>query len=262
MWRQGLKAQVTGRRGSPRRWRGAILAINFSGHMSETNISVFVDESGSFDSTSDSSRYYLICLVLHDQSNDIGSAIADLEDSLEALGVGRKHCVHAGPLVRREREYANMLREDRRRIFGRMMSFIRKADFRYKCFTLDKKFVSGETAIHDSLLQRLVRFLIDNSQVLNGYDRLKVYYDDGQPQIKQLLKEAFALFASKTVFVENVMPENYRLFQAADVLCTLELVRLKLKTEERLSRSEFDFFSGLQNLRRNYLKPISSKEYA
>ena len=230
--------------------------------MAEKNISVFVDESGSFHSTSDSSRYYLICLVLHDQSSDIGSAIVGLEDALDALGLGRNHCVHAGPLVRREQEYASMLREDRRRIFGRMMSFIRKADFRYKCFTLDKKFVSGETAIHDGLLQRLVRFLIDNSKILNGYGRLKVYYDDGQPQIKQLLKEAFALFASKTVFVENVMPENYRLFQAADVLCTLELVRLKLQTGERLSRSEFDFFNGIQNLRRNYLKPISSKEYA
>ena len=191
----------------------------------------------------------------------ISDAVEALDDSLAALGVGRKHCIHAGPLVRREREYANMLREDRRRIFGKMMSFIRKVDFKYKCFALDKKFVSGETAIHDSLLQRLVRFLIDNSEVLNGYDRLKIYYDDGQPQIKQLLKEAFALFAAKTIFVENVQPENYRLFQAADVLCTLELTRLKLQSGERLSRSEFDFFNGIQNLRRNYLKPLSRKAY-
>ena len=139
------------------------------------------------------------------------------------------------------------------------MSFIRKVDFRYKCFALDKKFISGETAIHDSLLQRLVRFLIDRSHRFNAYDRVKVYYDDGQPQIKQLLKEAFALFASKTTFVENVQPANYRLFQAADVLCTLELMKLKLQSGERLSRSEFEFFNGIQNLRRNYLKPILDK---
>ena len=228
--------------------------------MAEKNISVFVDESGSFDSTSDSSRYYLLCLVLHDQTADVTEAVAGLEDALDALGVGRNHCIHAGPLIRREREYANMLRENRRRILGRMMSFIRRVDFKYKCFALDKKFVSGETAIHDSLLQRLVRFLIDNSEALNGYDRLKVYYDEGQPQIKQLLKEAFALFAAKTVFVEGVQPASYRLFQAADVLCTLELTRMKLQSGERLSRSEFDFFNGIQNLRKNYLKPLRCKE--
>lgn len=32
-------------------------------------ISVFVDESGSFDGNSKSSQYYLICMVFHDQDS-------------------------------------------------------------------------------------------------------------------------------------------------------------------------------------------------
>jgi hypothetical protein len=36
--------------------------------MSDKDISVFVDESGRFAPDSNSSRYYLICLVLHDQA--------------------------------------------------------------------------------------------------------------------------------------------------------------------------------------------------
>ena len=227
--------------------------------MDEKDISVFVDESGSFAPDANSSRYYLICLVLHDQSADISEAVSSLEDSLVAMGLGRNHCIHAGPLVRREKEYVDLRREERRRIFARMMSFIRKADFAYKCFALDKKFLSGETAVHDLLLQRLVRFLIDNSDSLNTYSRIKIYYDDGQPQIKTLVHEAFAIYAAKTEFVADVQPERYRLFQAADVLCTLELARLKLQSGERLSSSEFEFFNGIQGLRKNYLKPISSK---
>ena len=227
--------------------------------MSDKDISVFVDESGSFAPDSNSSRYYLICLVLHDQAADISGAVSILEDSLDAMGLGRNHCIHAGPLVRREKEYAGMLREERRRIFARMMSFIRNADFAYKCFALDKKFLSGETAVHDFLLQHIVRFLIDNSECLNAYSRLKIYYDDGQPQIKALLREAFAIYAARTEFVDNVQPESYRLFQAADALCTLELARLKLQSGERLSPSEFEFFKGIQGLRKNYLKPISAK---
>ena len=227
--------------------------------MSEKDISVFVDESGSFAPDADSSRYYLICLVLHDQSADISEAVSSLEDSLETMGLGRDHCIHAGPLVRREKEYANMRREDRRRVFARMMSFIRKADFTYQCFAVDKKFLAGDTALHDFLLQKIVRFLIDGSATFNTYSRINIYYDDGQPQIKELLHEAFALYAAKIEFVADVQPENYRLFQAADALCTLELARLKLKSGERLSASEFEFFNGLQGLRKNYLKPISSK---
>ena len=64
---------------------------------------------------------------------------------------------------------------------------------------------------------------------------------------------------ARTEFVGNVQPENYRLFQAADALCTLELARLKLQSGERLSPSEFEFFNGIQGLRKNYLKPISAK---
>ena len=96
---------------SLRWWRGEILAIYFYGVdqqilMKETDISVFVDESGSFDSDDESSRFYLICLVVHDQREAIEGEVAALEDSLALLGLERGHCIHAGPLIRREGEYA------------------------------------------------------------------------------------------------------------------------------------------------------------
>ena len=50
-------------------------------------ISVFIDESGSFEPTVVSSRFYLVCLVFHNQSADISDAIARLEDALEGLGL-------------------------------------------------------------------------------------------------------------------------------------------------------------------------------
>ena len=230
--------------------------------MRETDISVFVDESGSFDSDDESSRFYLICLVVHDQRESIADGVAALEDALAALGLEREHCVHAGPLIRREGEYVGMRmsRDQRRQIMSRMMAFVRRAPFSYKSFVLDKKFVSGDAAIHDFLLQHIVRFLIENANVLYAYDSIKVYYDNGQRQIKSLLKEAFSIFAAKTVFVDDVRPRAYRLFQAADVLCTLELIRAKLQAGCHLNKSEFDFFNGFQNLNRNYFKVIDRKQ--
>lgn len=225
----------------------------------QKEISVFVDESGSFDASDFPSRYYIVCFLFHDQAVDVGPEVEWLGDELAKLGLSREHCVHAGPLIRREQDYANMSRDERRLVFSRMLAFVRKLNISYRCFVVDKKFITQPSAIHDELLQQMIRFLIDNADVFGSYDTLKIYYDNGQGQIKTLLEEAFALFSAKTVFVPEVTPSKYRLFQAADLLCTLELTRIKLEIEKRISESEKKFFVSIQNFKKHYLKPMAHK---
>ena len=100
--------------------------------------------------------------------------IGNLETFLETHGLGAHHCIHVGPLIRREREYEGMLREERQSIFRRMMAFVRKADISYKCFLIDKHFDDGNSAVHDELLQGITRFLINHTTKLNSFDRLKI----------------------------------------------------------------------------------------
>ena len=56
------------------------------------------------------------------------------------------------------------------------------------------------------------------------------------------------------------MPSEYRLFQAADLLCTMSLIRLKLENN-LFSKSEMAFFGNIRDLKKNYLKPLSKKEW-
>lgn len=58
----------------------------------------------------------------------------------------------------------------------------------------------------------------------------------------------------------RVMPENYKLFQVADLLCTMELIKLKME-HGLFSSSEEKFFGSLRDLKRNYLKPLSKLEW-
>ncbi|MBO7683453.1 MAG: DUF3800 domain-containing protein [Kiritimatiellae bacterium] len=222
-------------------------------------ISVFVDESGSYEPDRQSSRYYLVCMVFHDQDIDISAELDKLEDSLEAMGLDRCHCVHAGPLIRRESEYAGMSREERRGIFRRLFLFMLKTDISYKCFVIDKNFIGMTQDVHDSLLQQIVGFLLSKSDKFAAFDKLKVYHDNGQSNLTTLLKEAFTLFASRTEFVPNVEPARYRLFQVADIACTLELARSKLLSQDGLSMSELAFFGGAKNFKKNYLKPLDRR---
>lgn len=226
-------------------------------------ISVFVDESGSFAPAGSDlhSPYYLLCMVFHDQSDDLTSEIEQLREAFRQTGLDADHTIHAGPMIRREGEYRLMPRELRIRIFRRMMVFIQKARFKYRCFKVFKPYNSKSEAIHDTILQEIVDFLVSHRVDFNGCDRIKVYYDNGQMQVSALLKEAFAIYSAKVEFVADVQPSKYRLFQVADVICTLELAKAKLLESGSVSESEERFFGGIKNFKKNYLKPLSRKEY-
>ena len=63
-------------------------------------ISVFVDESGSYDPDETSSLYYMVCLVFHDQDSDISGEILKLDEAIVATGRDAGHCIHTAPLIR------------------------------------------------------------------------------------------------------------------------------------------------------------------
>jgi len=222
-------------------------------------ISVFVDESGSFDGSAKSSQYYLVCMVFHDQDVPIEDNIALLNRELQELGLAPDHAVHAGPLIRWEPPYRNLRRQDRRVIFTRMMAFLRRCDISYRCFYVDKRFVGTAGQLHDHLLQQVVSFLAHHAAAFNVYDKLKVYYDNGQSDVLGIIRDAFALFSSKLELVPEVTPRKYKLFQVADMVATLELLRLKLENDGRISDAEKDFFLTIQNLKKNFLKPAARK---
>ena len=63
-----------------------------------------------------------------------------------------------------------------------------------------------------------------------------------------------------TLEFRKVTPSQYKLFQAADLFCTMHLLQLKLNSNQ-LSKSECAFFGNIRDLRKNYLKPLSKKEW-
>ncbi len=58
-----------------------------------------------------------------------------------------------------------------------------------------------------------------------------------------------------------VHPDKYRLFQVADLVCTLELLQLKYDNK-MLSSSEGDFFINLKRLKKTYLRNFKIKRFS
>ena len=84
-----------------------------------SELSIFIDESGDFGPYDYRSPYYIITMVFHDQAIDISAPIAKLNTDLANRGFPN-HCVHTGPIIRRENEYEFESIETRRRILNSM----------------------------------------------------------------------------------------------------------------------------------------------
>lgn len=219
-----------------------------------------MDESGNFRYPDSESRFYIIGMVLHDEADDIAGLESDLLRVEDEIGL-ENHCFHAGPLIRREKEYAILNRHFRGRIFSRMMAFAQRVDFRYYCLSVDKRFVTSVDRMIDRLREDMMDFLRDRRAAFADAEIAKVYYDCGQAPVTSILHDVLSTELTCPIsFVQDVRPEKYRLFQLADLVCTLHLISLKLESGEGMTASEFKFFGGPKAFKHNVLRRIKPKE--
>jgi len=221
-------------------------------------LSIFIDESGDFGEYDFHSPFYIITMVFHNQKTPINNAISFLDQELENLGF-TNHCVHTGPIIRQEEDYQFMNIKERRRIFNKMIAFIKQIDIRYKCFFIEKKHITDVVDASGKLSKSIATFIRDNYIEFLSYETVKIYYDNGQIEVNKILSSVFNALLQNVEF-RKVLPSQYKLFQAADLLCTFELIRLKME-HSSLSKSEMTFFGSVRDLKKNYLKPLAKKEF-
>lgn len=233
-------------------------------HEDEAILSVFVDESGTFRHPDPSSRYYIVSLVLHEQSSDISRFVCELDAATERMGLDPKvFASHAGPLIRKEKMFASFRREWRAKVFKLLFDFARRADFRYHCLCVDKKYISSPLQIVARLQASLADFLSSHRSYLQRFDEVKVCYDCGQSPVTNLLHKTFSAdLGSRVHFAQNVKPQKYKLFQVADLVCTIALIAQRIANGERMTESEYAFFGGPRMFKRNILKCLKRKEFS
>lgn len=219
-------------------------------------LSIFIDESGDFGEYESHSPYYIISMVMHDQTVDISEDLDKLEQQMFHIG-WPKHCIHAGPVIRSEYEYKDYDLEERQQVLKRLITFIRKIDIRLKSIYAEKK-DKDSVELVGNLSKQLSLVIKDRLEYFLSFDVIKIYYDNGQTEVSKMLASVFSVLLDNVEF-KKVIPSDYRLFQVADLVCTLKLAELKMN-RHTLSKSERLFFKDDRTLRKNYLKIIKSKE--
>ena len=107
-------------------------------------------------------------------------------------------------------------------------------------------------------LARQIKSALDaHSDYFNGFEKVIVYYDNGQSELSSVLNAVFSICFHDVEF-RKAEQQNYRLLQLADFVCSMELLQIK-RDEKRLSKSEEQFFYKPQELKKTFLRSIEKK---
>lgn len=142
-------------------------------------LSVFVDESGNLG---DDAKYYLLALVLHDQSQDVFEHIGRYESTLAQRGL-RDIPLHMNPLMRANEDYKGMTAQERNRLLTCFGSFAWKCPFSYEVLSYRKSHFKSDEDLFSKMKRDLILLLFDKLETLQAYDIVKIYYDDGQGMV-------------------------------------------------------------------------------
>ena len=225
--------------------------------MSEKILSCFIDEAGDFGEYDYHSPYYIVSVVLHEQSLPIQNQIDGLERYLTNLGYPN-HALHTGPLIRREGDYKEMLMEDRKKLFNLLFRFARKLPIRFFSAKVKKSECKDSDELESKLTKAITNELQKHDDYFRSFDKIIIYYDNGQKPLKRILNIIFSSRFSD-IEVRRVRPVDYKLFQVADLICTLEHIYVKIELG-LFSNSEKEFFSRPHDFKRDYWRKIENQQ--
>ena len=201
--------------------------------------------------------YYIVTLVFHDQARPIDDGLKVLDRELSLLNCP-KGAVHTEPLIRREAPYEAFTPNERRAIFTKLFFFAKKSDILYRSFIFEKQQFNDEMKLEARISRDISQFLRDKMSFFNGFDEIVLYYDNGQKQLSRILNSVLA-----TEFVNydvrKVSPSDYRLFQVADLICTIELFNIKCETGIQMTKSEEYIFHSKREFKKDFVKSLLSK---
>ncbi len=216
-------------------------------------LSIFIDESGDFGELKETPAYYLVTMVFHDQSIDLKKEISHLEYRLSLSETGIEY-IHTAPLIRREGIFENLTIDERRELLFKILNFYNKCAIKHHTIMVNRKEAPDKVSLSGRLAKEIGRVINLHESFFGQFDKVLVYYDNGQAELSSVLNAAFSLLFSDVEF-RKAEPQKYRLLQVADFVCTLELLKIKLN-EKRLSKSEQKFFYRSQELKKTFIKAL------
>lgn len=204
-------------------------------------LNIFVDESGDFGFVDGSSDLYAVSFTLHESSDSILTELKYLNEKLTTLNYDGM--IHLAYLIAKRGDYSHFDFERRKSIFWTIFYFSSRVKAKIKTIIVDKKYINKKMQLNMALTREIGQFINDNRDYLESFDRIVIYYDNGQETLATILDTLFATNPKVERRIEFDHTKK-RLFQVSDMLTVIDKLDYKRKNNIPFTKSEKYFFNG------------------
>lgn len=217
--------------------------------------SIFIDESGGQGGRS---KYYILALVFHDQTHDLENYLIRYRRGLQNRLL-EELPFHAGPLMNGHEDYQGLDLRIRKSYFSQFFLTFQHLPIKYHAFIYRRSEFNENDSLSKRMRRDIANLLFDNLEHFQSFDKIKIYYDNGQEIVAQAVRGAVEYTLSKEgVLYKSMCQSDYFLAQVADLVCALELAAIKYQNKEA-TRTDEKFFGSNKAFRQNYLKILRRK---
>jgi hypothetical protein len=204
-------------------------------------LNIFIDESGDFGFVKGSSDLYAVSFTLHESSDSIENELKYLNEKLKELNYDGM--IHLAYLVAKRGDYSHFDFERRKSIFWAIFYFSNRVKVKIKTVIIDKKYINKKMQLNMALAREIGQFINENKDYLESFDKIVIYYDNGQETLATILDTIFATNSKVERRIEFDHKEK-RLFQVSDMLTVIDKLDYKRKNNIPFTNAEEFFFRG------------------
>ena len=204
-------------------------------------LNIFIDESGDFGFVDGSSDLYAVSFTLHERSDSIQTELKYLNEKLTALNYDGM--IHLAYLIAKRGDYSHFDFERRKSIFWAIFYFSSRVKAKIKTVIVDKKYINKKMQLNIALAREIGQFINNNRKYLESFDKIVIYYDNGQETLATILDTLFATNPKVERRIEFDHTKK-RLFQVSDMLTVIDKLEYKRKNNIPFTKAEKYFFNG------------------
>ena len=219
-------------------------------------LNIFVDETGEFGFENGASELYGVSFTFHEQDDDISNELIKLNDRLNRIGY--TNMIHMADLIMKRGDYKNFNIPMRKSIFNSIYQFSRRIPVKYKTIIIDKKYTDNSRILKQKISLEINKMIKENKYYFNKFDKIVMYYDNGQEVLGTILDSIFLQFDGFEHRIDFDHKEK-RLFQVSDMLTYIDKYDYKYKNKMTFTKGEKYFFSI--NEIRKILKELNKKRF-
>ena len=203
--------------------------------MTIKRLNIFIDESGDFGFVDGSSDLYAISFTLHESADSIATELRHLNEKLSALNYDGM--IHLAYLIAKRGDYSHFDFERRKRIFWAIFYFSIRVKVKIKTIIIDKKYINKKMQLNTALAREINQFINDNRRYLESFDKIVIYYDNGQETLATILDTIFATNPKAERRIEFDHKKK-KLFQVSDMLTVIDKLDYKRKSNIPFTNAE------------------------